>query len=44
MEERCVRKDSSHAWIELTVLLIGGSRGEPGYSISVVEDTLPSAS
>ncbi|HEX2742186.1 MAG TPA: SpoIIE family protein phosphatase, partial [Rubrobacter sp.] len=37
-EKRYIRKDGSAVWVNLTVSLVRGMSGEPGYFISVVED------
>ncbi|HEX6710857.1 MAG TPA: PAS domain S-box protein [Rubrobacter sp.] len=38
VEKRYMRRDGSAVWVNLTVSLVRGSSGEPGYFISVVED------
>ncbi|MFI5399188.1 MAG: PAS domain S-box protein [Candidatus Binatia bacterium] len=38
IEKRCIRKDGSFVWINLTVLLVREASGVPKYLISVVED------
>jgi PAS domain S-box-containing protein len=37
-EKRYMKKDGSAVWVNLTVSLVRGTSGEPGYFISVVED------
>jgi PAS domain S-box-containing protein len=39
MDKRYIKKDGSIVWINLTVTLVRGPSGEPGYFISVIEDT-----
>jgi PAS domain S-box-containing protein len=38
MEKRCLRKDGSTVWIDLTVSLVRAPSGEPDYFIAVIED------
>ncbi|MDQ4127631.1 MAG: PAS domain S-box protein [Actinomycetota bacterium] len=38
LEKRYLRKDGSEVWVNLTVSLVRGASGEPGYFIAVVED------
>ena len=38
MEKRYFRKDGPVVWVNLTVSLVRGDRGEPDYFISVIED------
>lgn len=38
MEKRCVRKDGSLVWINLTDELVRHASGDPKYFISVVQD------
>ena len=37
-EKRYIRKDGSSIWVNLTAALVRDSRGQPKYSISVIED------
>ncbi len=37
MEGRCVRKDSSHLWVNLNVSLVRHPSGEPSYFIAVIQ-------
>ncbi|MHC1729790.1 MAG: PAS domain S-box protein [Syntrophobacteraceae bacterium] len=38
MEKRCIRKDGSLVWTNLTVSIVRNASGDPTYSISVIED------
>ncbi len=38
IDERCVRKDGSHLWVNLNVSLVRHASGEPWYFVTVVEN------
>jgi PAS domain S-box-containing protein len=38
IDERCVRKDGSHLWVNLNVSLVRDASGEPSYVVTVVDN------